>query len=655
MELLRPHLDGFHDPTQDLFRDIARRTEELTRHARDENQLTDRAGLVALQARIRAGVLAGIGGPLPAPDSPVAVTSRGQAPVPPGTPYRIERLLLTTRPGVQVPTTVYVPIGQDPAGQDLAGADQADQGPAGQVPASQDLAGPHPVVLFLAGHEPEAKAAADYQKACGLFAARGYLVAAFDPHGQGERHSYLLDGEPQIAPGTTEHTYAGLPCWWAGLSAARYFVDDACRVLDYILGREDVDDERVVATGSSGGGMLTTLLMALEPRLTGAAPATYITSRLAYLPTGGRQDAEQILLGGTVAGIDHDWLLLAMAPRPVCVLAVDSDFFPLEGTEDSVRRARPAWQMYGAEDALEMVHIDSTHRYHPRLAELAATFFDRVLDRPAEPPVPVRQTPILAAADLHCTDSGQTGLEPGGAHAIHDRLGAELAALPAEASTDRARRWLRGVVDAHRQPIAARVRRLPADGGWHVLWRNEAEIWGCGLLHGAGRGPVRRVVLGDQGSADELEQQDLLLDASTLILDVRGRGPLAPHERDGRCPTDQASATYKILSDLLWLDDSLAAAQVWDVLRAIDLFAADHVELVGVGYGAYLARLAAFCDDRVRTLQVRAEYVHPDRFWQQRYYDEGQGAWHGLIPGLLRHCPWELVVEATDPLRRTAG
>jgi hypothetical protein len=63
-----------------------------------------------------------------------------------------------------------------------------------------------------------------------------------------------------------------------------------------------------------------------------AAPATFIMNRETYQRTGQPQDAEQIWPGFTGAGLDHEDILLAMAPKPVCVLAVTSDFFPIEGT-----------------------------------------------------------------------------------------------------------------------------------------------------------------------------------------------------------------------------------------------------------------------------------------------------------------------------------
>src|SRR5690606_40593615 len=130
---------------------------------------------------------------------------------------------------------------------------------------------------------------------------------------------------------------------------------------------------------------------------------------------GGRQDAEQILIGGTRAGLDHDSLLMSMAPRPVCVLAAQSDFFPVEGTLETVGRAREAWEVLGAPESLELVVHDCAHRYHPALADRAVQFFNRVLGHvPSGVGLPAADCPVLPPSELRCTTSGQVAREPGG-------------------------------------------------------------------------------------------------------------------------------------------------------------------------------------------------------------------------------------------------
>ena len=67
---------------------------------------------------------------------------------------------------------------------------------------------------------------------------------------------------------------------------------------------------------------------------------------------------------------------------------------------------------------------------------------------------------------------------------------------------------------------------------------------------------------------------------------------------------------YKLACDLLWLDDSLAAMRVYDVVRALDLLRdcegvnCEDIRLYLCGrYGVY-GQLAALIDNRIRGVEV---------------------------------------------------
>lgn len=120
-------------------------------------------------------------------------------------------------------------------------------------------------------------------------------------------------GNEVIAANVPEHSHAGIQCWWAGDSIARYFVSDARRMLDYLAARPEVDPARIGAAGNSGGGTLTCWLTLVEPRLAAAVPSCFITAREHYQRSGQAQDPEQIIPGGALHGLDHEDFLIAMA------------------------------------------------------------------------------------------------------------------------------------------------------------------------------------------------------------------------------------------------------------------------------------------------------------------------------------------------------
>lgn len=578
----RARLDGYADESVSLQLQVNRRTaEQISRWRVDVDGIGDAEAVRAYQDRVRQAVLDGLGG-LPEPEGSLNVRSKGT--VEHG-PLTIEKLIFESLPGVQVTANLYRAGRRD---------------------------SPGPAVLFVCGHSPEAKADPQYQAVCSRLALTGLTVLAIDPFGQGERHAYLDEAGTPLLSGTAEHTHAGAPCWWAGQSPARYFVNDARRAIDLLADLPEVDEHRIGITGNSGGGTLTTLMMALEPRLAAAAPATYVSGRGPYQWTGQHQDAEQILLGGTEHGVDHDDLLAVMAPRPVMVLAATYDFFPIEATRDSTTRAQRIYRLLGAEDRLRLTEDATTHHYSPGLATAAADFFREALgpvDRLRE-----RMPPPLPVEALRCTASGEVALDHPGARFIAD-LNQHYGSPREPAGSDfDIHAWLENTVLRHRErPETDGVRWLPGPlDSLHGFWWSERDIRGAGVLvraevdHEPRSDVPLHLVIREQGTdglrADEPALQVGGRRAPVLALDVRAQGALT-----------QSGMTYKLLSDLLWLGDSLTAGRVYDVLRAIDMAIADTDPLAEVtarspvhvhGHGSFglLAVLAGVLDDRITSV-----------------------------------------------------
>lgn len=668
-----PNLDGYWDVSSELVRQVNARTEARIAQWRAEvDEVATPAQARGYQQRVRAAVLAGIGG-LPAGGGDLDVewlgpVESGAEPAEVGrpaesqgqVPYRIDRLIYHSLPGVPVTANLY-------------------------RPASAAKRSPGPAVLLVCGHAESAKAYGPYQAVCARLTAVGISVLSIDPFGQGERFGYLdadaPAGPPQVAWGTTEHTYAGIGSWWIGQGVARWFVHDARRGIDLLASLPEVDPTRIGITGSSGGGTLCTLMMALEPRLAAAAPGTFVTSRGHYLWSGQSQDAEQILLGGTERGVDHDDLLAVMAPRPVAVLAAEYDFFPHEGAVESVARARRIFDLLGAPAGLRLVTSACTHQYSDELAVAAVAFFAEAfgLPEPTGSAGPAAgTTPSRLPADrLRCTASGQVGIDRPDSLFVHDLTQAEFDRHSARlgpvssAEDERMRAWVRDRVYAHRRPPAQPdTRWLPGPGGSrHAFWRSERDLWGAGVLLGAGEDaspgrppaghPAPEVWIGllHNGTTD-LSTEHPLSDRAArgdlvFVPDVRGQGALAQRDRDGQDPTSRASTLFKIDTDLLWLADSLAAGRVFDVTRAIDVLLGDRalraafgwlgqrtvVHLYGEGLGAFHAVLAATVVAQVASVQLVDPVVDTDQMVTQRRWDEGRGGWQALIPGLAVQAP----------------
>ncbi len=141
--------------------------------------------------------------------------------------FRIEKLAYESLPGFRVTANLYVP---------------ASGG------------GPFPAVLLTPGHEATGKQS---QYSFGAnFARSGIIALAIDPLGQGERLQYFDPAQKKsiIGGSTGEHGEANVLAMLIGEDIARYFVNDGMRGIDYLIGRPDVDANRIGALGCSGAG-----------------------------------------------------------------------------------------------------------------------------------------------------------------------------------------------------------------------------------------------------------------------------------------------------------------------------------------------------------------------------------------------------------------
>ena len=192
--------------------------------------------------------------------------------------YRIEKVIFESQPRHFVTAILYLPEGEPP----------------------------FPGVLVPCGHSANGKARDLYQRAPILIAKSGMAALCYDPIDQGERHQLLdTEGKPIITSSTMGHNMAGVGAVLLGRNTATYRTWDGIRAIDYLCSRPEVDPKRIGCTGISGGGTMTSYLMALDERIQAAAPGCYLTSFRRLLDTIGPQDAEQTIFGQVAFGMDH--------------------------------------------------------------------------------------------------------------------------------------------------------------------------------------------------------------------------------------------------------------------------------------------------------------------------------------------------------------
>ena len=217
--------------------------------------------------------------------------------------YSIEKVLFESRPGVYVTALAF-------------------------VPDAMKFKPPHRGIIVPCGHTTEAKGTDFYQRGGVMGARAGFVTLVYDPFAQGEREQ--VPG----GIGCSSHNRYGALAALLGQSTAQQRIWDGMRAIDYLLSREDVVKDGVGCMGQSGGGTMTSLLEAVDPRVVAGCPAEYVCSLRVVADKCGPQDAEQNVFGQLTFGFNHAGYVLVggNAVRMHCSFG---DFFPIAGSRET--------------------------------------------------------------------------------------------------------------------------------------------------------------------------------------------------------------------------------------------------------------------------------------------------------------------------------
>ncbi|MBR1588964.1 MAG: acetylxylan esterase [Kiritimatiellae bacterium] len=219
--------------------------------------------------------------------------------------YRIEKILFESLPGVYVTGLLY-------------------------VPESPEFKPPYPAFLVTCGHSGNGKGSDGYQRGCVQGVKQGMAAFIYDPIAQGERMQ---------VPSTANvhgHNRFGVNALLLGRSTAQMRIWDGIRAIDYLQSRPDIRPDRIGYMGNSGGGTMTSLIMAIEPRVAAAAPSCYLSSIREVVDHDGPQDAEQCIFGQLAFGLNHASFVL-MQGQPVRMHCCHNDFFTFMGSRQTYR------------------------------------------------------------------------------------------------------------------------------------------------------------------------------------------------------------------------------------------------------------------------------------------------------------------------------
>ena len=379
LTVLSSEIDGI--PPKEMMHAYLTRLvgESLDRRDGEYEKLQTPEQLAAHQEKMRQFFVAQLGGfPERTPLNARVVEKRDRD------GYRIEKVIYESRPRHYVTAVLYLPDAQPP----------------------------YPGVLVPCGHSGNGKASEVYQLACILIAKNGMAALCYDPIDQGERYNLLDEnGKPRVG-GTTGHTLTGVGAILLGRNTATYRVWDGMRSIDYLQSRPEVDPEQIGCTGNSGGGTLTSYLMALDQRIKSAAPSCYLTSYRRLTQTIGPQDAEQNIHAQIAFGMDHADYVMMRGPRPTLMCAATQDFFDIGGTWDCFRQAKRFYTRLGFAERVDIVETDMKHGFSTHLRVGTVRWMRRWL-LGIDDAITETESPVLSDDEIQCTPQGQVMLLDG--------------------------------------------------------------------------------------------------------------------------------------------------------------------------------------------------------------------------------------------------
>jgi len=240
--------------------------------------------------------------------------------------YKIEKIYYESLPKLYVPADLYIPTNVD---------------------------GPVPGVLYVCGHSRTQKV--HYQAYARRFAQLGFVTLI---------HETIQWGEVR---GEHWGCYAnGWFHWYSrGYTPGGVELLNGIRGLDLLQERPEVDPERLGVTGISGGGALSWYVAAADERIDVAAPVC------------GTGTLESHIKDRTIDGhCDCMWWIncyqwdlsevaALIAPRPLMIASANRDgLFTIEAIRECHEDVKGIYELYGADDRLELVVTPGPHSYH---------------------------------------------------------------------------------------------------------------------------------------------------------------------------------------------------------------------------------------------------------------------------------------------------
>lgn len=226
-------------------------------------------------------------------------------------------------------------------------------------------------------------------------AKRGYVVLAADVFPFGSRR-VLLEDVPEVilklAPGNPdpikdydrwakahEHVMAK-SLFSAGTTWPGVFIGEDRKALDILCAREDVDENRIGCGGLSGGGIRTTYLAGLDPRIKCAVCVGFQTTWKDLILNKSYTHTWMTYTPLLPNELEFSEILGLRAPLPTLILNNSEDqIFTLSEMEQAGEILGEVYKIAGTEDKYKCSFHPGLHKFDAKMQAEAFDWFDQWL------------------------------------------------------------------------------------------------------------------------------------------------------------------------------------------------------------------------------------------------------------------------------------
>ena len=457
---------------------------------------------------------------------------------------------------------------------------------------------------------------------------------------------------------------------------------DGIRGIDYLTEREDVDAGRIACTGTSGGGLQTELLSAIDERIKVSIPVCY----------GGCNPDNPARKGLSITDIDA-----LIVPRPLLMIEATGD--PRSSVLSKKQRHQEIARLYdvlGEPEKTRYMIAEGPHGYIESMYEASYAWMERWWsksgsERHIQEPIVAAEPPetLFSTATGEVTTSlgGETVFTLNRATARKFRERARIPKSGSELAT-----WHRQMCDK----VLSRLgvgddpgsldpqRLIEIDKGAYtlekVVYYSEPEIYVPGLLFlpkTSGRHPAV-VFVNEGGKAAGRVVEDyvrpLVKEGHVVFsIDPRGMGETHP-----KSPRDSSPKDFKqfvnddesrFYYNALRVGKTPMGMRATDVRRAVDYLASRaevdgrRISAIGHGLGGLIVLYAAAIDDRIASVAstkslVSYEAIVENEIYTHRFAAFGPGFLKDFdlpeVAALVAPRPL-LLVNPVDHVHRVAG